>query len=41
MYGIHNIYRIKLYRTQIKIDCIQTSATDKFTSRLLKVRSCI
>ena len=34
-------YRLKLYRTEIKINCIQTSETDIFTSRVLKSKSCI
>jgi len=41
MYGIDNIHRIKLYRTQIKIVCVRTFETDKFASSLLRGRSYI
>lgn len=33
--------RLKLYTTEIKVNCIQTSEIDIFTSRLLKGKSCV
>ena len=42
MFGIDNVYRLKLYMIQIKTKCLQTSETDKFSSNLLSVfKSCI
>jgi len=37
MCGVDNVYRLKLYATQIKTKCLLTSETIKFSSKLLNV----